>query len=126
MSHIVSIKTKIRDPVALAVACQRLGLEQPVQGTAQVYSTPATGLIVKLPGWLYPVVVDSRSGEVQYDNYGGSWGARSELDKLLQAYAVEKTRIEARRAGHSITEQQLEDGSIKLRIQVGARIGGTA
>src|SRR6185436_16663189 len=98
MSHIVSIKAKIRDPVALAAACQRLGLEQPVQGTAQVYSTPATGLIVKLPGWLYPVVIDAQSGEVSYDNYGGSWGAQSELDKLLQGYAIEKARIEARRA----------------------------
>ena len=119
MSHIVSIKTKIRDPVALAAACQRLGLEQPVQGTAQVYSTPATGLIVKLPGWLYPVVIDTHSGDVRYDNYNNAWGAQSELDKLLQAYAVEKARIEARRRGHSVVEQLLPDGSIKLTIGLG-------
>jgi hypothetical protein len=61
---------------------------------------------------------------VRFDNYNGAWGAQAELDKLLQAYAVEKARIEARRAGHSVTEQPLSDGSIKLTIQVGT--GGAA
>ena len=31
----------------------------------------------------------------------------------------EKARIEARRAGHTVTEQALSDGSIKLTIQMG-------
>jgi hypothetical protein len=35
----------------------------------------------------------------------------------LQSYAVEKTRLEARKRGHSVTEQQLQDGSIRLQIQ---------
>lgn len=123
MSHIVSIRTQIRDPVALATACQRLGIEPPVQGTAQLFSTSATGLIVKLPGWHYPVVIDANTGGVEFDNYQGHWGAQSELDKLLQSYAVEKARLEARKAGHSVTEQTLTDGSIKLTIQVA---GGAA
>jgi hypothetical protein len=33
-------------------------------------------------------------------------------------YAVEKCRIEARKAGRSVTEQTLADGSVKLTIQV--------
>jgi hypothetical protein len=33
--------------------------------------------------------------------------------------AVEKARIEALRRGHSVSEQPLSDGSIKLVIQVG-------
>jgi len=36
---------------------------------------------------------------------------------------VEKARIEARRKGYAVTEQQLADGSIKLTIQVN---GGAA
>jgi len=36
---------------------------------------------------------------------------------FLQAYSVEKARLEARRAGHAVTEQALADGSIKLTIQ---------
>src|SRR5665213_4504958 len=90
MSHIVSIKTKVTDPAALSAACRRLGLEQPVQGTAILFSAKATGLIVKLPGWHYPAVADVATGDVKFDNYNEAWGKQSELDKLLQAYAVEK------------------------------------
>ena len=58
------------------------------------------------------------SGEVRFDNFGGHWGDQRELDKLLQSYAVERTRLEARRAGHTLLEQSLPDGSVKLTIQV--------
>ena len=119
MSHIVTIQTRIRDPAALAAACSRLGLAAPEEGTAQLYSSQATGQILRLPGWHYPAVVDLTSGSVAYDNFGGSWGEQKELDKLLQAYAVEAAKIEARKSGHSVTEQQLADGSIKLTVSVG-------
>lgn len=126
MSHIVTIKTKVRDPAALSAACRRLGLAEPVQGTAQLFAATATGLVVPLPGWTYPVVVDVAAGDVRFDNYNGNWGAQTELDKLLQAYAVEKAKIEARKAGHAVHEQLLADGSIKLTVQVSTGIGGGA
>jgi hypothetical protein len=65
------------------------------------------------------VVCDTTTGQVRYDNYGGHWGEQSQLNRLLQAYSVEKARLEARRRGHTVTEQSLSDGSIKLTIQVG-------
>ena len=123
MSHIVSIKTKVTDPAALSAACRRLGIEPPVHGTAELFSANATGLIVKLPGWQFPVVADTQSGEIRFDNYGGAWGKQEELDKLLQAYAVERAKAEARRVGSTVTEQALANGSIKLTIQVA---GGAA
>jgi hypothetical protein len=116
MSHIVTIKTRVKDPAALAEACRRLGLAEPVSGTANLYSSAATGLVVQLPGWTYPVVFDAASGEARYDNFGGSWGEQKELDRLLQAYAIEKVRIEARRSGHAVTEQPLPNGSVKLLV----------
>ena len=119
MSHIVNIKTQIRDPAALTAACRRLGLVEPTSGTAKLFSGQATGLVVNLPGWMYPAVVDTATGEIQFDNYNGAWGSQSELDKLLQGYACEKAKIEARRAGHAVTEQHLADGSIKLTVHVG-------
>jgi hypothetical protein len=122
MSHIVSIRTQIRDPAALTAACTRLGLSQPVQGTAQLFAGSVAGLIVQLPEWQYPVVIDTPSGSITYDNFEGHWGEQKQLDRLLQAYAVEKARIEARRAGHTLTEQALADGSIRLTISMG---GGT-
>jgi hypothetical protein len=60
---------------------------------------------------------------VQLDNFGGHWGKSQQLDRFLQAYAVEKAKIEARRRGHSVMEQPLANGSIKLTIQVA---GGAA
>ena len=123
MSHIVSIQTQVRDPTAVAAACQRLGLPSPVHRTVQLFSDSAEGLAVELPGWHYPVVCDIANGSLKFDNYGGAWGDQNELDRFLQAYAVEKARIEARRQGHTITEQPLADGSIKLTIQV---TGGAA
>ena len=119
MSHLVQIQTEIRDPVALRAACHRLGLAQPVLETTRLFSGQATGYSVKLPDWHYPVVCDVASGQVNFDNFAGRWGEQRELDRLMQAYAVEKTRLAARRQGHTITEQQLADGSIKLTIQVG-------
>jgi hypothetical protein len=68
MSHIVTIATEIRDPDAVAAACRRLGLPGPVHGTAALFEGQATGLLVKLPGWFYPVVCDTASGSVRFDN----------------------------------------------------------
>jgi|SRR6516165_518755 hypothetical protein len=120
MSHVVRIETKIHDPAAVAAACQRMGVPAPVQGKAQLYSGEATGLLVQLPDWEYPVVVDTLTGAMCYDNYGGSWGDQQHLDRFLQMYAVEKCRLEARKKGYGVTEQQLQDGSVKLQIVEGA------
>ena len=119
MSHIVTVETQIRDPAALAAACSRLQLAPPQQRSVQLFSSTATGLAVDLPGWKYPVVCDITQGRVQFDNYHGQWGAQSQLDRLLQAYAAEMILLEARRRGHTITEQSLADGSIRLTVQVG-------
>ena len=123
MSHIVTIKTEVRDLAALAAACARLGLKAPVHGTARLYAGEATGQIVELPGWQYPVVIDTEQRQISFDTYNGAWGDAKELDKLFQAYAVEKAKLEARKQGHSVTEQALADGSIKLTVAVA---GGVA
>ena len=119
MSHIVTIKTEVRDPAAVAAACRRLGLPEPAHGTARLFSGEATGLLVKLPDWLYPAVLDTATGRVLFDNYNGSWGRQEHLDRLLQGYAIEKARIEARKRGHGVVEQPLADGSVRLTITVG-------
>src|SRR5258708_3941491 len=119
VSHIVQIRTEVRDPDAVASACRRLGLPEPVHGTAKLYESEATGLLVRLPDWNYPVVLDLATGQVRFDNYGGLWGDQKHLDGFLQRYAVEKAGIEARRRGHSVVEQALTDGSIKLTVTVG-------
>lgn len=118
MSHIVHIKTQVRDVAAARAACQRLGLPEPVHETVGLFSGQATGLAVRLPGWQYPAVFDLAAGSASYDNFNGHWGDQREMDRFLQMYAVERAKIEARKQGHSVTEQPLTDGSIKLTIQV--------
>jgi hypothetical protein len=120
MSHTVTIKTEIRDAAAVRAACDRLRLPAPLQGKTKLFSGEVEGLAVQLPDWVYPVVCNIATGQLKFDNYNGEWGDQKELDRLLQAYAVEKCRIEARRKGHGVTEQQLADGSIKVTVQVGA------
>ena len=85
----------------------------------KLFSGEVNGLAVQLPDWRYPVVCETNSGQVKFDNYNGRWGDQQELDRFLQGYTVEKTKLEARRKGHSVTEQPLQNGSIKLTINVG-------
>jgi len=120
MSHIVSIKSQLRDPTAIAAACRRLGLAEPVHGKAQMYAgQTAEGLLVQLPGWKYHIAIDTQTGELKADNFSGSWGDQSQMDRFLQSYTCEKAKLEARRRGCVVTECQLQDGSIKLSIQEG-------
>ena len=119
MSHVVTVRSEIRDAGAVQAACQRLRLPAPVQGTHKLFTSHATGLAVQLPKWRYPAVCDLATGQVQYDNFRGHWGEQKHMDAFVQAYAVEKAKVECRRKGHTCTEQALSDGSIKLTISVG-------
>ena len=73
MSHIVKIATEVRDPQAVARACRRLGWSEPVLGTAALFSGEASGLLVKPPGWCYPMVVDTATGQTRFDHFEGVW-----------------------------------------------------
>lgn len=77
MSHIVSITAQVRDTVAVTAACRRLGLGEPIHGTAKLFSGEATGLLVQLPGWEYPAVIDTVTGNIAYDNFEGSWNGQT-------------------------------------------------
>ena len=102
MSHIVTVKTEVRDPAAVAPHAAAFSLPPPIAGTAQLFSGEATGLIVRLPDWAYPAVIDTTTGQVHYDNYNGAWGDQAQLDRFLQIYAVEKAASRpARRATRS-------------------------
>jgi hypothetical protein len=119
MSHVVEIKTEVRDEAAVKAACVRLQLPTPEHKTIRLFNATATGLCVQLPGWSYPVVANLATGQLQYDNYQGHWGEQSRLNQFQQAYAVEKARIEARKKGHAVSETRLQDGSIRVTIRVG-------
>ncbi len=120
MSHVVTVQTRVHDPAAIAAACQRLSLAPPLHGTARLYSGEATGLLVQLLGWQYPIVIDTLSGLIRYDHFEGRWGSPQHLESFLQLYAVERAKLEARKKGYTVNEQALHDGSIKLQLIEGA------
>jgi hypothetical protein len=79
MSHIVQIKTQVRDAEAVRLACRRLHLPEPIAGSAKLFSSTVKGLAVQLPGWNYPVVCQLDSGQLQYDNFSGRWGEETDF-----------------------------------------------
>ena len=115
----MTIETEVCDVEALRLACRRRDLPEPVHRTAKLFTAEATGFCVELPDWKFPVVCECDTGTVHYDNFEGRWGDPALLDSLLQTYAVEKTKLEARRAGYSVIERAQENGSIRLSIEVG-------
>ena len=122
MSHIVTIESKVRDPGAITAACARLNLPAPVQGTAQLFSGECTGLLVQFPGWHYPAVIDTQTGQVKFDNFEGNWGDPVHLDQASCKFMQSRRRkLEARKRGYTVTEQAISDGSIKLQIIEGAK-----
>ena len=122
MSHIVQITTEIKNEAAVQAACGRLHLPAATHGRFELYNSTETGLGIELPKWRYPVVANLETGNLRFDNYGGRWGDQEYLDQFLQRYTVEAATIAARKEGHSVTEQSLEDGSIKLTVTVGGEI----
>lgn len=135
MSHTVTVKFQVNDHAALDMAVGRLenvnfvapgqhsrgGMQvvhslDEARGKHRIYSGEYEGVGIQLPGWNYPAIVNLETGEIKYDNYGGSWGKQEELDGLCQAYAIEKTRNEALAHGMSMTEEVLENGEVRLTI----------
>ena len=116
MSHIVTVQARIKDTAALALACRRLGSEQPIQGRTRLFSQEVEGLLVRLPKWRYPVVVDVAQGDLHYDNFEGRWGDLVHLNRLMQMYSVEKTKLEVHKKGWMVQETSLQNGSIQLQI----------
>ncbi len=119
MSHIVTIQTEVRDKAAVELACRRLNLPAPLAGRHELFATHAEGLAVWLNDWRYPLVCQTETGQLHFDNYGGRWGQQQRLDEWLQAYAVEKTKLEARRQGYQAYERQLATGEIEVTINAG-------
>ena len=52
MSHVVTIKSQVRDPAAIGLACRRLTLPEPVFGPTKLFREVKTGWAVHLPNWL--------------------------------------------------------------------------
>lgn len=119
MSHTMNIEIEMRDIDALAAACERIGIEMLPYGEHKLFSSSReTGIGIMLSGWSYPVVVKD-NGMVAFDNFKGRWGDEAKLNELKAYYGLEKAKIEARRAGHSVYESYDEQtNDLVLRISI--------
>lgn len=115
MSHTATVNTEIKSPEAIIAACRRLGLEEPILGQHDLFESASHhGYAVRLTGWTFPVVCDTKSKKVYFDNYEGRWGDIREFNKFKQAYATEAAKAQARKLGYRVTEQKQPNGAIKL------------
>ena len=123
MSHISKIELEVNDLGMLAQACSRLGLDLVnSQKTFKWYGQPGQcDHAIKVPDARYEIgvkAVDDRF-ELLCDYYDRNLekviGKQGGL--LKQAYAVEKTKLEARRKGYSVIEKQTKNG-IRLHVRV--------
>jgi hypothetical protein len=123
MSHISKIELEVKDLAVLGQACARLGLSL-IKGQKEFKwygkSAPCDHAI-KLPGANYEIGVVRKNGSYElncdfYDNnIEKTVGPQAGL--LKQAYAVAKTKIEARKKGYSVLEKNTETG-IRLHIRI--------
>ncbi len=124
MSHISKIELEVRDLSTLSQACFRLGLELIKNQKTFKWWGSGDGQcdhVIKVPGARYEIgviKVDDRF-ELQCDyfdqNIGETIGENGGL--LKQAYAVEKTRVEARRKGYMVIEKRTDSG-IRLHMRM--------
>lgn len=114
MSHTVTIKAQFKDIDAIRATAREMSLTEPTIGPAKLYQTTHTGVVVKLPGWTYPVVIDTKTGEAHFDNYNGAWGKKEHLDRFTQLYAVNRAQSVAKAKGLLTTRKTLSNGSIQV------------
>jgi hypothetical protein len=124
MSHISKIELEVKDLGTLARACTRLGLELiKGQKTFKWYGQEdgQCDHAIKVPGATYEIGVIKAGNALglQCDYFdpaiGKAIGQNGGL--LKQAYAVERTKAEARRKGYTIIEKTTESG-IRLHVRM--------
>ena len=124
MSHISKIELEVNDLATLKRACARMGLrfvENQKTFKWFGYDEGRCDHAIKVPGAAYEIGV-TKAGtlyELQCDYYDSALsnviGQNSGL--LKQAYAIERTKVEARRKGYSIIEKKTDSG-IRLHVRV--------
>jgi len=123
MSHISKIELEVKDLGILGQACSKLGLQLiRNQKTFRWYGKEAPcDHAIQVPGADYEIGVTRKDHfyELNCDFYDHNLekviGSQGGLFK--QAYAVMKTRIEARKKGYSVLERKTEN-SIKLHVRI--------
>lgn len=124
MSHLTKIELEINDLSALRKSCERLDLSFMLDQKQFVWygREPAKcDHAIKIPNARYEIGVIKKDNkfELSVDWYDReiSKAVGHQGGLLKQAYAIEKGKIEARKKGYQVFEQQTDAG-IQLRIRL--------
>lgn len=122
MSHFTTIKTQIKDIVALRCALREMGIALFPNAQARGYyqnqihgdyvvrlKGPYDIALNQQPDGSYGLTTDWWDGYVEKE-VGKAFG------KLLQLYGVHKATLEAKRKGYSVLRKVQADGAIKLTL----------
>jgi len=124
MSHIVKAQTEITDLRIIKLTCGRLGIGYTERITVEFYDSRATGTAVYLKNWRYPIVIDQQTGQVSYDNFGGSWGNIRKLEEFKQTYVEVALEELLSLSGYHIAEATTNARGERI-LQI-VEIGGVA
>ena len=116
MSHTASVQVHFRDREALADACRELGF--PLEhGSVTFYDQRTySGDVIHLPGWQYPIVVESPE-TVHMDHFEGRWGDIAHFQRLKHTYAVHASIRTVERTGRRVLQRIEQNGHVQLVVQ---------
>ena len=116
MSHTASVQVHFRDREALADACRELGFPFE-QGSVAFYDQLTySGDVIRLPGWQYPIVVESPE-TVHMDHFEGRWGDIAHFQRLKHTYAVHASIRTVERTGRRVLQRIEQNGHVQLVVQ---------
>jgi hypothetical protein len=98
MPRVVTILTRLHDPLAVAAACRQLGLPFPVYRQVCLAGQAMHGYLIELAGGRAPVALDTLTGLLRCHCEEGEHFPDRHLSRFLRAYAAEKARRLARQA----------------------------
>jgi hypothetical protein len=119
MSHVVNIKTELKNKASVVKACARLEWPCEVNSSTVMYDgTKVHGSIITIPNWKYAACV-KEDGSIATDTFNNRWGDIADLDQLKKYYAVEETKSTLAAQGIYSREYLNEkDQSITLTAEV--------
>ncbi|MHA2642866.1 MAG: DUF1257 domain-containing protein [bacterium JZ-2024 1] len=124
MSHITTVKTKIRDLELLARAAERFGLSLVRAESFRAFTRSACEYKLTSGSSVEYEIGIVRSGdsyELLYDSWRGGYGlierVGKNLERLISAYSEEVVSLEAVRSGLTVVSREESDDGIVLILE---------
>ena len=118
MSHLIKMKTNGKVlTTATGIECLREAVEECKgewigKGNRMIFNRLVSGYHFKPKSFKYTVCVSDKgrtNGEIFFDNYGGSWGKKKDLDQIYQVYKGKVAVKAAEELGFNVEKVETKD-----------------